>query len=101
LWTLQTHERADYAVKKYGSDNTPLQSRARQICPVIEMFWQKVAWDGVVEVFRLAGHPKAKRCYAWSYTEGKETRFVTVLEIPPVESAQTAVRAAIASEAKK
>jgi hypothetical protein len=33
LWTLQTHERADYAVKKYGSDNTPLQSRARQICP--------------------------------------------------------------------
>ena len=69
--------------------------------PVIEMFWQKVAWDGVVEVFRLAGHPKAKRCYAWSYTEGKETRFATVLEIPPVESAQTAVRAAIASEAKK
>jgi hypothetical protein len=65
------------------------------------MFWQKVAWDGVVEVFRLAGHPKAKRCYAWSFTEGKETRFVTVLEIPPVESAQTAVRAAIASEAKK
>jgi hypothetical protein len=69
--------------------------------PVLEMFWQKVAWDGVVEVFRLTGHPKAKRCYAWSFTEGKETRFVTVLEIPPVESAQTAVRAAIASESKK
>ena len=48
-----------------------------------------------------AGHPKAKRCYAWSFTEGKQTRFVTVLEIPPVESAQTAVRAAIAGEAKK
>ena len=56
--------------------------------------------DGAVEVFRLTGHPKAKRCYAWSFTEGKETRFVTVLEIPPVESAQTAVRAAIASEEK-
>jgi hypothetical protein len=52
--------------------------------PVIEMFWQKVAWDGVVEVFRRTGHPKAKRCYAWSFTKGKETRFVTVLEIPPV-----------------
>jgi hypothetical protein len=64
------------------------------------MFWQKVASDDAVEVFRLTGHPKAKRCYAWSFTEGKETRFVTVLEIPPVESAQTAVRAAIASEAK-
>jgi hypothetical protein len=24
LWTLQTHE--DYAAKKFGSDNTPLQS---------------------------------------------------------------------------
>ena len=69
--------------------------------PVIEMFWHKVAWDGVVEVFRLSGHTKAKRCYAWSFTEAKETRFVTVLEIPPVESAQTAVRAAIASEVKK
>ena len=69
--------------------------------PVIEMFWHKVAWDGVVEVFRLSGHPKVKRCYAWSFTEAKETRFMTVLEIPPVESAQTAVRAAIASEVKK
>ena len=69
--------------------------------PVIEMFWHKAAWDGVVEVFRLSGHPKAKRCYAWSFTEAQATRFVTVLEIPPVESAQTAVRAAIASEAKK
>jgi hypothetical protein len=69
--------------------------------PVIEMFWRKVAWDGVVEVFRLTGHPKAKRCYAWSFAEGKETRFVTVLEIPPVKSAQTAVRAAIANESKK
>ena len=28
--------------------------------PVIEMFWGKVAWDGVVEVFRLTGHPKSK-----------------------------------------
>src|SRR6516165_115303 len=30
--------------------------------PVIEMFWQKVAWDGVVEVFRfrLAGQSESK-----------------------------------------
>jgi hypothetical protein len=27
LWTVQTHEREDYAAKKYGSDNTRLQGR--------------------------------------------------------------------------
>jgi len=69
--------------------------------PVQEMFGPQVAWEGVVEVFDITGHAKAKRCYAWSYPGGKETQFVTVLEIPPVESPQTAVRAYVASEAKK
>jgi hypothetical protein len=58
-------------------------------------------WEGVVEVFDITGHPHTKRCYAWSFPEGTETRFVTVLEIPPVESAQTAVRASIAGEQRK
>jgi hypothetical protein len=43
----------------------------------------------VQEVFQ--GHPKAKRAYAWSHLDGKSderTRFVAVLEIPPVDSAQ-------------
>jgi hypothetical protein len=31
----------------------------------------------------------------------KETRYVTVLEIPPVESPQTAVRASIMADVKK
>jgi hypothetical protein len=35
--------------------------------PVIELFKAQVAWDGVVEIFDLTGHSKAKRCYAWSY----------------------------------
>lgn len=63
--------------------------------PVREMFGQKVVWEGVVEAFTITGHPKAKRCYAWSYHDGKEDQFTTVLEIPPVKDAQTAVRAAI------
>ena len=46
------------------------------------------------------GHPKAKRCCAWSYQDNGETQYVTVLEIPPVESPITAVRVAIAGEAK-
>src|SRR5947209_5574889 len=48
--------------------------------PVIEMFGKKTVWEGVVEVFNITGHPKAERCYAWSFPEGTETRFVTVLE---------------------
>lgn len=67
---------------------------------VIELFQGQVAWDGVVEVFDIQGHPKAGRCYAWSYEEGGETQYVTVLEIPPVDSAETAVKVAIAATAK-
>ena len=69
--------------------------------PVVEMFGDKTVWEGVVEVFRLIGHARAKRCYAWSYPENGQTQFVTVLEIPPVESPPTAVRASIVSRLKK
>jgi hypothetical protein len=69
--------------------------------PVLEMFGDKTAWEGVVESCAITGHPKAKRCYAWSFLEGNDPRYITVLEIPPVESPQTAVRAAIASKAQK
>jgi len=39
--------------------------------------------------------------YAWSYREGDQTRSVSVLEIPPVDSPQSAVKVAIAAKAKK
>ena len=65
--------------------------------PVHEVFHGKTVWDGIVEVFDLVGHPKAKRGYAWGYDAGNETRYVTVLELPPVISPETALRAAIAS----
>ena len=60
----------------------------------------KTVWIGDVEVFALVGHPKAKHCYAWSRRYGKNgegERFVAVLEIPPVTSPKTAVRASIPS----
>jgi hypothetical protein len=72
--------------------------------PVHEVFNGQTVWQGEVEVFDLNGHPKAKRAYAWSHREGKDDtgeRFVAVLELPPVESAVTAVRASIMSDAKK
>ena len=49
-------------------------------------------------------HPQAKRAFGWSHPDGddnKTERFVTVLEIPPVDSPQTAVKIAIYSDIKK
>jgi len=71
--------------------------------PVKETFRGQTVWDGVVEVFTITGHPKAKRCYAWAHLEGEKdemTNFVTVLEIPPVNSALAAVRVAIVASGK-
>ena len=68
--------------------------------PVIDLFRGTVAWDGVVETFNIEGHPKAERCYVWSFVENGETQYTTVLEIPPVDSPQTAVKVAIASKAQ-
>jgi hypothetical protein len=69
--------------------------------PIVEMFGDKVVWEGVVESFLISKHPKANRCYAWSYQDNGETQYINVLEIPPVVSPQTAVRAAIASGSQK
>lgn len=66
--------------------------------PVIEMFGKDEIWEGAVEVFALTGHSKAKRCYAWNFADNDaEPRYIAVLELPPVYSPHTAVRAAIAS----
>ena len=69
--------------------------------PVKEVFQGKTAWEGAVEVFNVTGHPKAKRCYAWGHRDGKAWEITAVLEIPPVVSPQTAVKAAIAAHAKQ
>jgi hypothetical protein len=72
--------------------------------PVTETFQGQIVWQGEVEVFSLRGHPKAKTCYAWAHATGeddKSKRYVAVLELPPVDSAQSAVRAAIINEARE
>lgn len=76
----------------------------RESVPVHEIFRGKTLWQGEVEVFDLTGHPKAKRAYGWSHPEGddnKSERFVTVLEIQPVDSPQMAVKISIVSDLKK
>jgi hypothetical protein len=83
----------------YGCDSRHVES-----VPVHEVFQRKTVWNGVVEIFDLVKHPKAKRCFAWSHAEnpdGTGERLVALLEIPPVDSPSTAVQASIVSDAKK
>lgn len=85
-------------LKLHGCTATYLET-----VPVTETFQGKTVWQGEVEVFEIRGHPKASHAYAWSHRAGKndkETRYVTVLQIPPVTSPETAVKAAIAAEIK-
>ncbi|MFS8086466.1 MAG: hypothetical protein ACMG6H_12610, partial [Acidobacteriota bacterium] len=70
---------------------------------VTEEFQGETVWQGTVEVFDVSGHPKAKRAYAWGHVTGENDqarRYVTVLELPPVTSPETAVKAGIMSEIK-
>ena len=71
--------------------------------PVEEIYNGQTIWSGTVEVFDLTRHPKAKRAYAWSHLadhKDERTRFVAVLELPPVVSPETAVKTSIAADAK-
>ena len=66
---------------------------------VIETFEGETVWDGTVEVFDLIDHSTAERAYAWAHeTDDGKTRYVAVLHEGPVDSPETAVRAAIAAE---
>jgi hypothetical protein len=67
---------------------------------VVEKFRGKTAWSGVVSVFLIKGHPQADKCYTWSSPiEGStKRRYFAVLRIPPVDSAEKAVRATIVHE---
>ncbi len=78
-----------------------VESTHRQSVPVKEVFNGKTVWEGIVEVFELHGHPKANAAYAWTHATDnpdEPKRHVTVLQIPPAVSPETAVRVAIAQE---
>ncbi|HLZ15441.1 MAG TPA: hypothetical protein VKQ08_00275 [Cyclobacteriaceae bacterium] len=64
-----------------------------------EKFQGAPLWDGQVEVFDLTGHPNAKRCYGWTFDEPEQ--FITILELPPVTDAQSAVKVGVAYLIKK
>jgi hypothetical protein len=71
----------------------------RDTVAVHEVSQGQTVWRGDVEIFDLAGHPTASVCYAWCQPDtDKGKRTITVLEIPPVASPETAVRASIAAD---
>ena len=73
-----------------------------QSVPVHETHDGETVWNGAVQVFDLAGHPKATRAYAWSSPiEGSaKRRFFAVLHTGPITGPVEAVRAAIVAEAR-
>ena len=90
-------ERLQAVIRKlHGADSEHVES-----VPINETFQGYLVWRGAVEVFKLRGHPKAQRAYAWSYQDGNTERFTAVLEVPPVKDALTAVRVSIVAESKK
>lgn len=68
---------------------------------LVKEVWEgRTVWDGTVHVFELTGHSLANLAYAWSSpVEGTNKRqFFAVLHVPPVDSLQKAVQAAIVHE---
>ena len=66
--------------------------------PIVESHEGQTVWEGEVEVFDLADHPKASRVYAWSHetdNPASPQRTVTVLHVPPITSPRKAVQASI------
>ena len=71
-------------------------SRHVSTVPVKETSQGHTVCQGLIEVFDLIGHPKADRCYAWTYEDDEgRMQYAVVLGLPPVQSAHDAVKAAI------
>lgn len=86
-------ELAEVIQKLHGSKATHVET-----VPIKEMFRGEIVWEGEVEVFDLPDSPEADRVYAWSHETDRvdePRRTITVLHIPPVTSAEMAVRASI------
>jgi len=91
-------ELRDVIRRLHGAEATHIES-----VPVKEIFQGQTVWEGIVEVFDLAGHATAHRVYAWAHETDnpqKPVRHVTVLHLHPIKSAQDAVRAVILQEAR-
>jgi hypothetical protein len=60
-----------------------------------------LVWEGDIEVFQLAKHPKTKRAFGWSEaTTGNKRRFFVVLHTVGVDTPIAALRASILADAR-
>ena len=68
-----------------------------RIARVVEQSEGETVWDGKVAVFTLINHTTAKIAYGWSdpVPGSDRRRYYAVLHTGPVDSPETAVRAAI------
>lgn len=70
--------------------------------PVHETFQGRTVWEGEVQVFDLADHPGASRCYAWSQAiHGQGRKFYAVLGSQDVDDAAAAVKLSIVADFRK
>lgn len=66
-----------------------------------EWFNDKPAWQGNVEVFKIRGHPKTDRVFAWGFKDDNGAmQAVAVLSVSPLDTPLNAVRGYIAMEAR-
>lgn len=75
--------------RKYACVAVPIKAM-----PVRKRVDGKTAWEGLVEILELAGHPKAIRAYAWFVSDEQSPAartIATVLHSPHVSSAKRAV----------
>ena len=58
----------------------------------------QIVWEGDVEIFHLEDHKEAKVAYGWGWDAGDDNiDYIGILQLPPIETAYDAVKAAIVS----
>jgi len=60
--------------------------------------WNQLIWSGSLEVFRLEGHPTAKRAYTWARVRGDQLECYIVLGENGVNSPRAAVKHTLETE---
>ena len=91
--TMEEQKRA--ILKAHGATACHIETvRIREV--IGKVAW----WDGDVGIYEITGNPKAKRCYALSTPVAGYPKTTTVLQIPPVDSPQAAVRSVIVGWSK-
>ena len=89
------HRKFEDAIKEnYGCSSHWLRS----ITVAVDL-GNQLRWRDVVQVFALHDYVKAEIAYAWTYRSRGEDKVVTVLGIPPIDSAQAAVKSVIGDPA--